>query len=153
MSWKFLMKKRPAIIRYIETWWRISNIETRPTHFLVLGAVFALWQQQLKPNDLAMMPLWLWGLLIAQIQLQSCNLAISQLLYTCLSCLSLMCFVLIWLVCTPVNTISYEALGDLTALVSQSEYIKKNPCENQLIVKGLQKGHLNHRNNCRSTHV
>ena len=43
MSWKFLMKKRPAIIRYIETWWRISNIETRPTHFLVLGAVFALW--------------------------------------------------------------------------------------------------------------
>ena len=43
MSWKFLMKKKPAIIRYIQTWWRISNIETRPIHFSVLGAVFALW--------------------------------------------------------------------------------------------------------------
>ena len=64
-----------------------------------------------------------------------------------------MCFALIWLVCISVNSISYEALGDLTALVLQSEYIKKDPCENQLKVKGLQKGHLNHRNNCRGKDV
>ena len=39
MSWMFLRKKKPAIILYVETWWRISNDETRRS-FLVLGAVF-----------------------------------------------------------------------------------------------------------------
>ena len=29
MSWKFLMKKKPAIMFCVETRWRISKIETR----------------------------------------------------------------------------------------------------------------------------
>ena len=37
MSWKFLMKKKPAIIRYIETRRGISNIETRRTFFSLRG--------------------------------------------------------------------------------------------------------------------
>ena len=35
----FLMKKKPAIIIYIETWWRISNIETRRTFFGLRGCL------------------------------------------------------------------------------------------------------------------
>lgn len=63
----------------------------------------------------------------------------------CLSCLSSMWLALIWPVCSPVISISYDAHGDLTDPVLQSEYSSDNPCESRLTVKGLQKGHLNHR--------